>query len=203
MRKAFTIVLMVILAVLPLMANGNSEKAVVEQAEPTSIKVWVSSGSEDGVYKKVFDNLEASLGITVVDEYYPKDELDQKLQVSPIVGDTPDLIVCDYLMVPSYYEAGLIKSIEDHISDSLKEDLIPSVVTETNFWNHYFFHMEKAGYDFYHQTETTSTPQMSSDLVEQPKENNEEKKENLSNRILFIFLLDHDRRIRSCKRRMV
>ena len=129
MRKAFTIVLMVILAVLPLMANGNSEKAVVEQAEPTSIKVWVSSGSEDGVYKKVFDNLEASLGITVVDEYYPKDELDQKLQVSPIVGDTPDLIVCDYLMVPSYYEAGLIKSIEDHISDSLKEDLIPSVVT--------------------------------------------------------------------------
>ena len=35
MRKAFTIVLMVILAVLPLMANGNSEKAVVEQAEPT------------------------------------------------------------------------------------------------------------------------------------------------------------------------
>ena len=136
MRKAFTIVLMVILAVLPLMANGNSEKAVVEQAEPTSIKVWVSSGSEDGVYKKVFDNLEASLGITVVDEYYPKDELDQKLQVSPIVGDTPDLIVCDYLMVPSYYEAGLIKSIEDHISDSLKEDLIPSVVTETSYDGH-------------------------------------------------------------------
>ena len=58
--------------------------------------------------------------------------------------------------------------------------------------------MEKAGYDFYHQTETTSSPQMSSDLVEQPKENNEEKKENLSNRILFIFLLDLDRRIRSC-----
>ena len=133
MRKAFTIVLMVILAVLPLMANGNSEKAVVEQAEPTSIKVWVSSGSEDGVYKKVFDNLEASLGITVVDEYYPKDELDQKLQVSPIVGDTPDLIVCDYLMVPSYYEAGLIKSIEDHISDSLKEDLMPS---HSSWWIH-------------------------------------------------------------------
>lgn len=26
--------------------------------------------------------------------------------------------------------------------------LVPSVTTETNFWNHYFYHMEKAGYDF-------------------------------------------------------
>ena len=52
--------------------------------------------------------------------------------------------------------------------------------------NHYFFHMEKAGYDFYHQVESSTTTQMSSDLVEQPKEVNEEKKENLSNRILFI-----------------
>ena len=115
MRKTFAIIMMVVLAVLPLMANGSSEKAVVEQTEPTSIKVWVSSGSEDEVYKKVFDNLEASLGITVVDEYYPKDELDQKLQVSPIVGDTPDMIICDYLMIPSYYEAGLIMPIESHI----------------------------------------------------------------------------------------
>ena len=46
--------------------------------------------------------------------------------------------------------------------------------------------MEKAGYDFYHQVESSTTTQMSSDLVEQPKEVNEEKKENLSNRILFI-----------------
>ena len=104
----------------------------------------------------------------------------------------------------AYLHSIKLNLIKTHpIIQVMYKRLVPSVVTETNFWNHYFFHMEKAGYDFYHQTETTSTPQMSSDLVEQPKENNEEKKENLSNRILFIFLLDHDRRIRSCKRRMV
>ena len=26
--------------------------------------------------------------------------------------------------------------------------LVPATVTETNFWNYYFSHMEKAGYDF-------------------------------------------------------
>lgn len=61
-------------------------------AGATSIKVWVSSGAEDDVYRETFDKMETELGITINDEYYPKDELDSKLQVAPVVGDAPDMI---------------------------------------------------------------------------------------------------------------
>ena len=87
----------------------------------------------------------------------------------------------------AYLHSIKLNLIKTHpIIQVMYKRLVPSVVTETNFWNHHFFHMEKAGYDFYHQVESSTTTQMSSDLVEQPKEVNEEKKENLSNRILFI-----------------
>lgn len=133
MKKISVLLLIALIALVPVLANGSKEEAA---ATPSSIKVWVSSGSEDGVYKQVFDNLEKSIGITIVDEYYPKDELDSKLQVAPLVGDTPDLVVADYLMIPAYYEAGLINPVESYMSDELKNDLIPSVVVETSYAGH-------------------------------------------------------------------
>ena len=87
----------------------------------------------------------------------------------------------------AYLHSIKLNLIKTHpIIQVMYKRLVPSVVTETNFWNHYFFFIFLAGYDFYHQVESSTTTQMSSDLVEQPKEVNEEKKENLSNRILFI-----------------
>lgn len=39
--------------------------------------------------------------------------------------------------------------IKNHpIIQVMYKRLVPSVVTETNFWNHYFYHMERAGYEF-------------------------------------------------------
>ena len=80
----------------------------------------------------------------------------------------------------AYLHSIKLSLIKTHpIIQVMYKRLVPSVVTETNFWNHYFFHMEKAGYDFYHQSEISS-PQISSDVVEQHKEVNEEKKEDIS-----------------------
>lgn len=102
-------------------------------AGATSIKVWVSSGAEDDVYRETFDKMETELGITINDEYYPKDELDSKLQVAPVVGDAPDMIVADYLLIPGYYETGMIQPIDEYISDDLKSDLLQSVIAESTY----------------------------------------------------------------------
>lgn len=107
--------------------------AVFAAGSTKRIRVWVSSGAEDVVYKKLFDKMEGELGLEIKDEYYPKDELDSKLQVAPVVGDAPDMLIVDYLQVPSYCEAGLIESIDRHMPAALKKDLLPSVVAESTY----------------------------------------------------------------------
>lgn len=112
-------------------STASNESAAAAGA--TTIKVWVSSGAEDDVYRETFEKMESELGITINDEYYPKDELDSKLQVAPVVGDSPDLIVADYLQIPSYYEAGMIQPVDEWISDDLKSDLLQSVIDESTY----------------------------------------------------------------------
>ena len=53
--------------------------------------------------------------------------------------------------------------IKEHpIIQVMYSRLVPITLSDTAFWNHYFFHMEKHGYDFshYHQesVSTTTTP---------------------------------------------
>ena len=98
--------------------------------EGKELKVWVSSGAEDDIYREMFDKIESDLNITIVDEYYSKDELDNKMQTSSIAGDMPDAVVADYLLIPKYYEAGLVANLDDYVTDELMSDYLPSVVDE-------------------------------------------------------------------------
>ena len=102
MKKLMTLALLAMMVLSMVSAGGSKETQAAASDGPVTVKVWVSSGSEDDKYKEVLDRIEAETGIVITDEYYPKDELDQKLQVSPLVGDTPELIIADYLMIPSY-----------------------------------------------------------------------------------------------------
>ena len=63
--------------------------------------------------------------------------------------------------------------IKEHpIIQVMYSRLVPTTLSDTSFWNHYFFHMEKQGYDFshYHQenisTSTTPLVDVSSSLPE-------------------------------------
>jgi multiple sugar transport system substrate-binding protein len=123
------VMLLVALAVGSAYAAGPSKSG----SAGGKIKVWVSSGAEDAVYKKLFDKMRKELSIEIKDEYYPKDELDGKLQVAPTVGDAPDMIIVDYLQIPSYYESGLIESLDKRMPASLKSDLLPSVAAESTY----------------------------------------------------------------------
>ncbi|WP_024345653.1 sugar ABC transporter substrate-binding protein [Lacrimispora indolis] len=120
--------------------EAQSEAEVQSQSEGTkgagSIKVWVSSGAEDDIYREMFKKMETELNLEINDEYYPKDELDSKMQVAPVVGDAPDMIIADYLQIPSYYEAGMIDNLDDRITDEIKADLLQSIVDESTYDGH-------------------------------------------------------------------
>lgn len=111
-------------------AGENGDSGSYEGKE---ITVWISSGAEDDVYREMFDAIEADLNITITDEYYSKDELDNKVQSSPIAGDMPDAIVADYLLIPKYYEAGLIAELDNYATSELLDDLLPSVIDECTY----------------------------------------------------------------------
>ena len=120
---------------------GSSEAASTEAGSKAaegagSIKVWVSSGAEDDTYREMFTKMESELGLEINDEYYPKDELDSKMQVAPVVGDAPDMIIADYLQIPSYYEAGMIATLDDRIPAELKGDMLQSIVDESTYDGH-------------------------------------------------------------------
>lgn len=107
--------------------NSGGETGSYEGKE---IKVWISSGAEDEIYMKMFREIEGDLSIKIVDEYYSKDELDSKMQSAPIAGDMPDAVVADYLLIPKYYDAGMVANLNDYVSDELMDDFLPSVVDE-------------------------------------------------------------------------
>ncbi len=123
--------------------SGESKEQDGKEAAETpaaeggeSIKVWVSSGAEDDTYRKMFVKMEGELNIEIQDEYYPKDELDSKMQVAPVVGDAPDLLIADYLQIPSYCESGMIANLDDRMTDEIKEDLLSSVIDESTYNGH-------------------------------------------------------------------
>lgn len=116
-------------------ADGTVAAATDAQGgyEGKEVKVWISSGAEDDIYREMFDKIEGDLNITITDEYYSKDELDNKMQTSSIAGDMPDAVVADYLLIPKYYEAGLVANLDDYVTDELMDDYLPSVVAECTY----------------------------------------------------------------------
>jgi len=113
--------------------STSSSATETDNIDGQKVRVWVSSGAEDAVYKEMFDDMETRLKVDIDDEYFPKDELDSKLQVAPVVGDAPDLLILDYLNIPNLREAGLIENITDRLSQDIKSDLLQSVIDEATY----------------------------------------------------------------------
>lgn len=118
--------------------TGSNEAGSKETSGKAAgnIKVWISSGAEDDTYREMFKKMETTMNIEINDEYYPKDELDSKMQVAPVVGDAPDMIIADYLQMPSYYEAGMIELLDNRMPDDMKSDLLQSIVDESTYDGH-------------------------------------------------------------------
>lgn len=141
MKRFMTASLLALAMAAPLFANGSAEKAAPAAkadapAEAKTVKIWINAGAEDPVYKQLFEKARADLGMDIDDQYFPQDELDSKLQVAPVVGDMPDLILVDGLQVPAYDEAGFITHLDGLLSQDIVDDLLPSVIGEATYKGH-------------------------------------------------------------------
>lgn len=112
--------------------TGN-EALKGDEVAGRDVKIWITSGAEDDVYREMFRNIEGSLNVTISDEYYSKEELDSKMQVSGIAGDMPDVIVADYLVLPNYVDAEMIAPIDAYLTEEVKADMLPSILDEATY----------------------------------------------------------------------
>lgn len=109
--------------------------AAVASADATTITVWVSDGAESVVYGEMFDDFNAKHEgeIVVDDQYFAQDELLNKLQTAPIVGDAPELIIIDGLQIPYFQDLDMIACLDDYIPEEMKSDVISSVWAENTY----------------------------------------------------------------------
>lgn len=111
-----------------------TENKAEETGDAKNIRMWLAGGSETDFYKSMLTSIdEAHPEFTIEYEIFPNDELINKLQLAPSVGDTPDLLVIDSLRVPLFMTQDMIACIDDYISDDLKNDLLPSVIGECTY----------------------------------------------------------------------
>ncbi|QQO07520.1 sugar ABC transporter substrate-binding protein [Breznakiella homolactica] len=128
-QKAAALFVCAILVTAAAAAGGSGET----KSGDSTVKIWISAGAEDNIYRDMFRQISADTGISIKDEYYPKDELNNKLQLAPVVGDAPDVIVLDGLDVAYYYDVGMIENIDSRVSPDLRRDLMQSVIDESTY----------------------------------------------------------------------
>lgn len=109
--------------------------AAIACADATTITAWISDGAESVVYQEMFDDFNAKHEgeIVVDDQYFAQDELLNKLQTAPIVGDAPEVIIIDGLQIPYFQDLDMIACLDDYIPEEMKSDVIPSVWAENTY----------------------------------------------------------------------
>ena len=92
--------------------------AAIACADATTLTAWISDGAETVIYTSMFDDFNSKHDDIQVDyQFFAQDELLNKLQTAPIVGDTPDLIVIDGLQIPYFQDLGMIACLDDYIDE--------------------------------------------------------------------------------------
>lgn len=106
----------------------------VASAEATTITVWCTDGAETQIYTEMWNQFNANnTDIQVNYLFFAQDELLNKLATSGDVGDTPDLVVVDGLMIPYFQDLEMIACLDEYITDELKADVLDSVWAENTY----------------------------------------------------------------------
>lgn len=103
-------------------------------AEKTTIRAWITDGAETVVYTEIFDDFNGKSEDIVIDyQFFAQDELINKLQTAPVVGDTPDIVIVDGLQIPYFQDLGMIACIDEYISDELRADMLQAAKDECTY----------------------------------------------------------------------
>ncbi|WP_020618397.1 ABC transporter substrate-binding protein [Paenibacillus daejeonensis] len=133
-----TLALSLLLAGCSSTAPANSGQAGADNGEKPAkqavIKLWGLEGAETEVYNEILPEINAKYPELKVDySFYPNEEFYNKLKMSPVAGDTPDIVIMDATELSYYVEAGMLLSLDSYMTDDIREDMLPSVINEGTY----------------------------------------------------------------------
>ncbi len=120
--------------------GGGGESAVEcdgEIPDGSVVEVWMHEGSEFTELSAAVDGFNAAegaeLGITVNVTSIPEGGYTDTLKASAAANDLPDIIEFDGPVMANFAWAGSILSMDDCISDELRDNLLPSLIEQGTY----------------------------------------------------------------------
>lgn len=131
MKRIFTLFIVMSIAALPMMANGAQDSKT--QSGPQTITVWIHSGKgvERDAMSKIVANFNSEQSAVKVElTQLPEGSYNEQVSAAALSGDLPDLLDFDGPNVYNYAWAGHIIPLDKYISVDMKNDLLPSIVSQ-------------------------------------------------------------------------
>ncbi|MFP4020215.1 MAG: extracellular solute-binding protein [Halanaerobium sp.] len=120
--------------VLILMVSGG----VMAQTE---IEVWYHSGrgaerevTQDQVDR--FNEMQDEVQVKLVE--LPEGSYNEQVQSAAVAGDLPDVLDLDGPYVANYAWSGFLHPLEDFMSEEMKEDFLPSIMSQGTYNDHVY-----------------------------------------------------------------
>ncbi len=114
--------------------SGSASQKPSDGKKPVTIKIWGLDGAETAVYNEILPEIDAKYDeFNLEFSFFPNEEFYNKLKMSPVVGDTPDIVIMDATELSYYIEAGVMAPLDDYMTDEVKSDMLPSVINEGTY----------------------------------------------------------------------
>ncbi len=113
MKKVFTLLLVLLLLVLPLAANGEKESSKAEKTTNLTM-TWWGGQTRHELTQKLFDAYKAKTGITIEGTPSNWDGYFEKLATQAASGSMPDVVQMDYLYINTYAANGSLLDLTEY-----------------------------------------------------------------------------------------
>lgn len=118
----------------PVDSNTGGATTGTESSKQAVIKLWGLEGAETEVYNQILPEINKKYPELKVEySFYPNEEFYNKLKMSPVAGDTPDIVIMDAMELSYYVEAGMLLALDDYMTDEIRNDMLPSVINEGTY----------------------------------------------------------------------
>jgi multiple sugar transport system substrate-binding protein len=107
----------------------------------TEITVWYHSGrgSERQVTQdqvKRFNEMQNDVKVNLVE--LPEGSYNEQVQAAAVANDLPDVLDLDGPFVANYAWSGYLHPLEDYMSEDMKEDFLPSIMSQGTYNDHVY-----------------------------------------------------------------
>ncbi len=132
-------VLMVACAPAPAEAPAAEEAGAAEEAEPAeavTVDIWFHSGKGEerdvlDAQVKAFNEMQDKVFINAIQ--LPEGTYNDQVNSAALAGDLPCLLDFDGPNLYNYAWAGYLQPLDAYVSDSVKEDFLPSIIAQGTY----------------------------------------------------------------------